>query len=274
MKLKKEFFNLIVASLLWGTIGIDVQYFAQHGANSFNVVFIRSLVAGTLGLLFSKNARKNVFKKDLIIVGLAVIAVFYEVYVFTIGVIGADLSAVFLYTAPIWVLIIGYFMDMESFNLKKVIAIILTLIGVYLISDTPSFTFISLGLGLASGITYALVIIFSKLLQNRGYDNITIISVTTIWSSVIALPIGLIYISSFNLASLESGIYLGVVASFVAYIFFYRGLKATEPTIATVTSALEPVFTILLAIPILHEFMDEKQLIGSILIILSIILVA
>ncbi|MBP1357578.1 MAG: EamA family transporter [Sulfolobus sp.] len=272
MKLKRGLLDLIIASFFWGTIGIDVEYFSRFGANSFQVVFVRGLIAGLLGLLTSRSVRNNLLKKDLILMGVLTITSFYEVYIFTIGVIGADLAAVLLYTAPIWVLIFGYFLNMESISVKKSLAILLTFIGVYLISDTPTFTLFSLGLGLASGLLYALTIIHSKYLQNKGYDNVSIVSVTTLWSTPLTLIIALIIDIKFTIYSVESGVYLGIVASFLAYIFFYRGLKYVEPSIATVASALEPVFTIILAYPILHEFMTEKELIGSILIIISIFL--
>lgn len=272
MKLRRGLLDLIIASFFWGTIGTDAEYFSRFGANSFQVVFVRGLIAGLLGLLTSRSVRKNLLKMDLILMGVLTITSFYEVYIFTIGVIGADLAAVLLYTAPIWVLIFSYFLNMESISVKKSLAILLTFIGVYLISDTPTFTLFSLGLGLASGLLYALTIIHSKYLQNKGYDNVSIVSVTTLWSTPLTLIIALIIDIKFTIYSVESGVYLGIVASFLAYIFFYRGLKYVEPSIATVASALEPVFTIILAYPILHEFMTEKELIGSILIIISIFL--
>jgi len=75
-------------------------------------------------------------------------------------------------------------------------------------------------------------------------------------------------------SSILTGIYLGIVATFLAYIFFYRGMRLTDSITASIISSLEPVFTIIFAIIILHQILTPLQFLGSGIIIFSSILIS
>ena len=269
MKLKEGISDLIISSFLWGTIGIAVQLGYTAGANPFQIVMVRSLVSSIFILPLIKIRRILDFQS--ILLGIVAIT-FYETYVYTISYLGASLSAVFLYTAPIWVLLASYLSRSEKITLRKTIASITVFVGVYLMY-LSNISLTDLYLGLASGLTYALLIIQSRRLQFKGKRDVEIIASQSLWSFPFSL-LFLIFDNYFVLTSLYVGIYLAVFATLIPYYFFYRGMRKSDSITATVISTLEPVFTIILAFIILHQVLTLLQILGSIIIILSALLVS
>jgi len=270
MKLKRGVADLVISSALWGTIGIATQVGYQAGANAFQIIFYRSLTSSLLILISFRDLR-TIVNRTSILMGVVAI-VFYETYIYSVGVLGASLSAVFLYTAPLWVAIASKAFLGDEVNLRKAIASVLVLLGVYLIYFSR-ISIYDIGWGLASGLTYALLIIYSRLMQLRGFNDKEILASQFVWSLPLSLPF--LALSPYvSLASVYAGAYLGVVPTFLAYIFFYRGMRATDSVTATVVSSLEPVFTILLAVAFLHQVLTPLQYLGSAIIIVSSILVS
>lgn len=268
--LKRGISDLVVASALWGTIGIVTQIGYMHGANTFQIILFRSIMTSVAIPLIFRNFRK-ILNKTAFVMGVVAI-LFYETYVYAIGVVGASLSAVFLYTAPIWVILASRIIIKDIVNAKKIISSLLVLVGVYLIYFSKV-SIGDIGWGLASGLTYGLLIVYSRYMQLKGFKDKEILASQAIWS----LPFSFIFYFPFpyiSLSSIITGTYLGIVPTFLAYIFFYRGMRYTDSITASIVSALEPVFTIVLAVIILHQFLTPLQLIGSVIIIFSSILVS
>ncbi|BFH72137.1 EamA family transporter [Sulfurisphaera javensis] len=268
--IKRGFYDLVIASALWGTIGIATQIGYEHGANVFQIILFRSLSSSFLIFTIFNNF-KRILNRISFIMGIVTI-IFYETYVYSVNVLGASLSAVFLYTAPLWVLLASKFFLKDKITIRKILSSLLVIIGVYFIYFSK-ISIVDIGWGLASGFTYGLLIIYSRFMQNKDFSDKEILASQAIWS----LPFSFFfYLLSPNLtfSSIYTGIYLGIVATFLAYIFFYRGMRRTDSITASVVSSLEPVFTIIFAMIILHQFLTTLQLFGSIIIIFSSILIS
>ncbi|BBG25087.1 hypothetical protein IC006_2422 [Sulfuracidifex tepidarius] len=264
--MKKGVPDLLTASFIWGTIGIVTEIGYDYGANSFASVLIRSVVASVFSL--SAVGRKSLVpSRENLIMG-AISTAFYEVYVFTIEVIGAPLSAVFLYTAPLFVVVLSKVVTQDAITFSKVVASVMVFLGVYLIylSDV---TTLDLALGVASGLTYALLIVFSRFMQMKGMSDMEIISSQSVWGLPMTMVISFLLSPDVSVSSTLTGIYLGVVATVIAYIFFYRGMRRTDSIIASIVTSMEPVFTVVLSWLILKETLTLLQLAGFAVIILS-----
>lgn len=266
MERRKGIPELVLTAFLWGTIGIATQLGTQNKANPYQIVMFRIITTSLISFFLIKDWRK-LLEKEMITMGVLSI-IFYETYIYTISVIGASISAIFLYTAPFWLIAFSK-ITKDKINIIKIISAILTFIGVYLMY-LSNITGIDLALGLASGLTYASIVLYSRIMQNKGYRDLEILIAQSVWS----MPFSLFaFAYQLTLASILSGVYLGVFPTFIAYTFFYRGMRLTDSIIATIVTSLEPVFTILLAMLILHQYLTPLQIIGAIIIILSSILI-
>lgn len=257
------YIDLALAALFWGTIGIAVNYFYILGGNPFTMVIIRSLVSSILTLLV---VRRIIVNKYAVAMGL-VTSLFYITYIYTITIDGPSLSAVLLYTAPLWVSIFSYLLVGEKATLGKVASSLTIIVGLYLMYlGVP--TLQQLFLGLASGLTYAGVISFSRLLQTKGMSNWEIIFSQSFWSIPFALPL----VRVINLPSIYAGIYLAIFDTIIPYFLFYRGMRKTDSITASIVASLEPVFTIILSMVIFKEFLNFYEALGTIMILSAIFL--
>jgi len=264
--LKRGILDLVIAAALWGSIGIAVQVGFNEGGSVFQMIFFRSFTASILSLPFIK----RIGKLKAVLMGIIAVT-FYETYVFTVSILGASLSAIFLYTAPAWVLVLSKFTN-DKVTIRKVASSILVIIGVYLLYLT-NIILSDILWGLMSGLTYALLIVYSRYMQKEFKDD-EIIASQSIWSLPIAFFLMILYSPAVTLSSLWSGFYLGLVATFLAYYFFYRGMRSTDSIIASVITSLEPVFTIIFAMIFLHQFLTPLQFLGASIILLSAILIS
>ncbi|BDC17978.1 hypothetical protein HS5_08680 [Acidianus sp. HS-5] len=262
MRITNGYTDLTLAAFFWGTIGIAVDYFYLLGGNPFTMVIIRSVVSAVISLFIVKRV---IINKYAIIMGL-VSSLFYLTYIYTIPIDGPSLSAVLLYTAPLWVSLFSHFLVKERTTRGKVISSLMILAGLYIMYlGIP--TLLEFLLGLASGLTYAGLISFSRLLQYKNMDDWEIIFAQSFWSIPFSLPL----VRLFNLPSVYSGIYLAIFATVVPYFFFYRGMKKTDSITASIVTALEPVFTIILSMIIFREFLNLYEALGSIMILSAIL---
>ena len=121
-----------------------------------------------------------------------------------------------------------------------------------------------------SGLTYGLLISFSKKLQFSGIDNNMIIAAEVVWSIPLIFLVSFFVDVNYNVYSISGGLYLAIFAEIVPYYLFYRGMKKLDSSLSMMISSMEPVFTIILAFFIIHETLTEFQFIGAIIIIISI----
>ncbi|EWG06630.1 MAG: hypothetical protein ASUL_08454 [Candidatus Aramenus sulfurataquae] len=265
MRLKKGFIDLVLSSFFWGTIGIATEFFYERHANAFSLVLFRSVTATVIVIFLVK--AKRIVNKWLALMGL-VASVFYVTYIYTITVDGPSLSAVLLYTAPLWVFLISRATEGSKASPIKLVTATLVVVGLYLIYEgTPNL--VETLLGMASGLTYALLIVYSRLLQLKGFNDWEIIASQSLWSLPfvsfsLAYPV--------TLSSVIGGIYLGVFATVIPYFFFYRGMRSTDSITASIITALEPVFTIIMTLVIFEQGLNPLQWVGTALILGSVVI--
>ncbi|MCG3108143.1 hypothetical protein L3N51_00424 [Metallosphaera sp. J1] len=265
MRLNRAFYDLVGASVLWGTIGIAVQEAYRVGANSFGIVLFRTLFS-CLILLYGGN-RKILLRWESAVMGI-ITGAFYEIYAFTIILDGAPLSSFLLYTAPLFVILFSFVLFREELSLRKVMGSVIVIVALYfdyLGTPTP----VELMWGILSGMSYAALISFSKFLQLRGFSGWDVLSAQSVWSLPLSLVVILPFSRSVSLGSVAGGLYMAVFGTIIPYYLFYRGIKIMDSAIATVISALEPVVTTLLAYPLLGQILTPLQILSAALILAS-----
>ena len=67
-------------------------------------------------------------------------------------------------------------------------------------------------------------------------------------------------------------LYAGIMSCGVAYTFQIIGQKYTEATVASLLLCMESVFAVICAVPILHESMNYREIIGCVIMFAAIIL--
>jgi DME family drug/metabolite transporter len=194
-----------------------------------------------------------------------------------------------LCSAPLIVGGLSVFIFKERITTRLVLAIGLGLVGTVLLAFGGSQGTVfkweyALGalLALATGFSYAIMVIFSKLASNaatgdRDRGPIQPIAVAFTIAAVVLLPVA-IFTGSFRL-DLAWGVwgisaYLGLIPTGLAYIIFFRAIAHTSATVASVISMLEPCVAAFLAWLLLGEQLTILSLTGSVLLLASVLILS
>lgn len=268
---------ILIAACLWGLIGPVSRLAFAHGLTPLEVAFWRATLAGGLfGLHALLLGRIRVDRRDLPIMvgfGLIGVALFYVSFQFAVQASGGALAAVLLYTAPAWVAVLSWIFLKEPMGPRKIIALVLTLVGVAGVSLQGGEVQIrpaGIMWGLISGFTYALYYLFGKIYLPR-YETPTLFAY--------AMPIGalsLLPLLRFHAAApLAWGavVFLSLCSTYLAYLVYYAGLRRLEATRAAVVATLEPVVAALVSYLAWGERFGPLGYMGAALVLIGVWLI-
>jgi DME family drug/metabolite transporter len=242
--------SVLGAALLFSTGGAAIKGTAM---TSFQVAGFRSGVAALAIALLLPAARRG-FGLSLLPAALAYAATL--IFFVAATKLTTAASAIFLQsTAPIWVLVLTPILVREPIrraDLPYVAMAALGLLLVFLGSRDPVATApqpaLGNALGLASGLTYALLMILMRRLARAGDDDGTRTGDRTLTAMVLGNAIAFLAClpMSFPIAAVSAHdvaaiTYLGVVQIGVAYWLFARGLRVLSALEISLLVLLEPV---------------------------------
>ena len=277
----KGYLLIFAAAALWGLIGPFAKLAFQEGVTPLEVAFWRAVLAW---LCFGPQAiwqrQVRVAASDLPalgLFGLTGVFLFYGSYQLAVQKGGAALASVLLYTAPAWVAVMAGLFFKERMTRIKTAALVLTLIGVALVSlgsggglsSTSGQMAGAVFYGLVAGFTYSLYYIFGKHFGAK-YAAATVF--------LYILPIGAVCLLPWLDFTPKSGTawwamaWVALLSTYGAYHCYYAGLKHLEAGRAAIAATLEPVVAALVAFFWWGEFFSPAGYIGSGLIIAAVIL--
>ncbi|MGN1412050.1 MAG: DMT family transporter [Oscillospiraceae bacterium] len=281
----KNAIYIITAGTLWGIISLFVNQLKMIGFNSMQVVSIRvffSAVILVLYLLIKDKEQLKIRIKDIplfIGTGVGSIIFFNYCYFEAIEIIGgASVPALLLYTAPIFVMILSLILFKEKITKKKVLSLIMTFIGLILVtgafSNSDRIPFSGLLLGLGSGFGYALYSIFGKSLVNK-YSAITITAYTFVVATIFSLPFsGVVQKVELivSVKGLSSALALAIVSTVLPFLFYTKGLSGMEAGKASILATVEPFVATIVGIIFFKESLSLSKIVGMLMIVIAIII--
>lgn len=285
MNNKKGFFCVAFAAVLWGVIGVFYKQVKLLGFSNFQAVFLRTSLAAVFMALFLLFKNKSHFKiklKDIwifICSGVVSLAFFNVCYYKCIELSTMSIGAGLLYTAPAFVMIMSVIFFKEKLGINKISALILTLIGSFLIAGIVGkihLTALAILAGIGSGIGYALYSIFSTVALKKGYKSETVSLYTFIFASIGILPFSEPETILKNFKGVDLSGYLWIIGCalitcVLPYIFYTKSLKFIPASKASVIATIEPVTATLISIFIFKEKTSAVQIIGIALILSAIV---
>ncbi len=278
----KGYLLIASAAALWAMIGPVAKMVFKEGIQPMEVAFWRAMIAW---LFFGVHAflkkETKIQLKDVPMVALFAvtgISLFFGSYQLAIKNGGAAFAVVLLYTAPAWVAVMSRIFFSEMITAIKTIALLMTILGVALISfgafSGSGTGGVRLGasalvFGLISGISYATYYIFGKHFSNR-YSSPTLFLYMLPAGAAGLLPwVEFSQKSSLAWAGLIS---LAFFSTYGAFYCYYSGLKYLEPTRAAVAATLEPVIAAVIAYFWWNEYFSAQGYAGSCLILAGVVL--
>ena len=270
--------SLILAMVIFGTIGIFRKYIPLP---SGIVACARGLLGVAFLLVFIKIKKikmdREAIKKHLWIllvsggfIGLNWVLLF-ESYRYT----SVAVATLCYYMAPIFVMIVSPFLLKEKLTVKKVLCVIVALIGMVFvsgvldggISDVSEMKGILFGLGAAA--LYATVIMMNqKLREVPTYDK-TIMQLGA--AAVVLIPY-ILFVEDLSAVVLTPLIVfmliiVGVVHTGIAYALYFGSMNGLKAQTVALFSYIDPIVAIILSAMFLKEPMTIYSAIGAVLVL-------
>ncbi len=285
MKRKKAALAVVASAMLWGTYGSFLTAIEARGmgANSINFLRFAATSLPILGYLLLKDKKAlRVRGKDVWLFAanaLASILFFTACYAAAIRETKIATAAALLYTAPAIVLLLSALLFGEKLTPRKILCVLLSVLGCALVSGLGSggapLTLRGLLLGLGAGLGYALYSIFSRLIQQRGYSTFTNVCWTFLIAAAAYLAISIAEGSAEEIARLPGAALLaavcGLFTGLLAYLLYTAGLREMEPSHAAQLATIEPVFAALLGAVLFSQRLSLTECLGIALVVISVV---
>lgn len=273
---------IILASTAFGVMPILAKLAYGRGATTYTVLFLRFLFAVfiLLYVILNKKISLKLDRKQILMVimlGLfgysaTALCLFISYKYVSVGV-----ATNLLYTYPAIVTLMSRFLYNEKLYGRKIISLLLSLVGVFILIEirNQSFNITGVLFAFGSAIFYSLYVLGVSTDTAKKINSYVMIFYLSLTSSFIMFLLG-VSTSTLDLNidfyALICIILLAFISTVVALMSFLRGVRIIGPSRAAILSTLEPIVSIILGFLILRERLSLNMIIGSALVIASVLL--
>lgn len=271
---------LISANIIWGA-SAPIFKWSLESIPPFTFVFVRFFLAAVMLLPFTLH-RLKISRRDIPkVIALAFVGFILHIPTIFVGLtIAPSINAsIISSSAPILLIIGSYFALKEKLKRKTLFGTMLGLVGILLIIILPIFQtgiegeLIGNLLFVVSMMSFA---VFTILLKefNLPYSPLTLTFWLFVCAAIAFFPLYLVesqgqplQISSQGLVGILFG---AVFTSNIAYMLFNFAIKHIHANEVGVFLYIDPIVTILIAIPLLGEKLTLSFLLGALLVFAGI----
>ena len=279
-----DFFLLVLLGLIWGSSFFNIKI-ATYSYDPFTLALIRVIFASIpLYLLCKyKNIQIEAFSKNwkpYALIGLCNIAIPFTLIAIGTAKINSYLAAILMSTTPMSGTILAHFFTKdEKINFLKFLGILIGFCGIiFLFFDKVIINeknYIYVLITILGSTFYSIGGILTLKLKTKGNENVT--TSTTLWSVIFLFPLSMIFETPWqltpSLGSTLSLLYLGVVATGLAWLIRFRILTVNGLVFQTQVAYLIPIFGVLFGYFLMNEIITWRVLISLMIIILGIYIV-
>jgi drug/metabolite transporter (DMT)-like permease len=264
---RKAILFLILAALLWSTAGVFVKALDWQPVS---LLAGRGIFTSIVFLLYMRRLPQKVTRWTLLAAGGSIATQFLFV---TSTKLTTAANSIFLqYTAPIYVVILAYWLLREKPSRTDWIAMGTIFLGLILFFGDQLSPDSSYGniLAVLSGVTSAIMMVsFRAQMDATPEDSILIASLAI---AVFGFPS--ILKETQTITNWLSLAYLGIFQIGLAFIFFTRGIKHIPALEANLIGTLEPILNPVWVFLFLGERMGRSALLGGLVVVLGVIISA
>ncbi len=279
-----DLFLLVLLGLIWGSSFFNIKI-ATYSYDPFTLALIRVIFASIPLFLLCKykNIRIEAFSnnwKPYALIGLCNIAIPFTLIAIGTSKINSYLAAMLMSTTPMSGSILAHFFTKnEKITLFKSIGILIGFFGIlFLFFDKVIINesnFIYVLITILGSTFYSIGGILTLKLKAKGNENVT--TSTTFWSVIFLLPMSIFFETPWqSTPSIESTLallYLGVVATGLAWLIRFRILTVNGLVFQTQVAYLIPIFGVLFGYFLMDEIITWRVLISLVIIIIGIYIV-
>ena len=277
----KDISLLLLLSIIWGSAFFNIKI-ATYSYEPFTLALVRVIFAFIPLILLCrfKNIKIEAFSKNWIwyaSIGLCNIAIPFVLIAIGTSKINSYLAAILMSTTPLSGSILAhFFIKDEKLSYLKSLGVLIGFSGIVLLffdkviinSDNYFYVFVTI----LGSTFYCIGGLLTLKLKNRVNENVT--TSTTLWAVIFLFPLSFIFESPWNssptLASTLSLLYLGVVATGLAWLIRFKILTVNGLVFQTQVAYLIPIFGIFFGYFLMDETITWRVLVSLVVILIGI----
>ena len=275
---------LTLLALIWSSAFFNIKI-ATYSYGPVTIAFLRTFFGAipVVGICLVKKIKIEAFSKDwywFAAIGMINLVIPFFLIAYGMQKVQSNLAAILMASTPLSATVLAHFFtDNEKINLTKILGVLVGFSGiVFLFSDNiliNESNFTSALLILIGSTFYVVGGLLTLKISNKKNENVT--ASILIWGTIFLIPITIFTEKPWNLnPSIDSTIsliYLGVVATGLAWLLRFRILKTNGLVFQAQVAYLIPIFGIILGYIFLKELITPKVLISVVAVIIGIYLV-
>lgn len=244
---------------------------------------VRTLFAVILFWFMRKiTANKEKIKKEdrirIALSGFLGITLYFALENIGVSMTSSSNSALIVASFPAVTTLLEFFIYQLKPNIKKVLGIIIAVIGVAILTqinaDGNSKSILGNMILIGAGVVWAFYNFITRDLTNK-YSAVTLTYYQMLAGFIFFLPLVIIEGKAWQIPTITSTgalIYLSVGCSIAAFLLYNFGLRKLSASISVSLLNLVPVLGLIFSILILHETISAIQILGGIIVIIGVIL--
>ncbi len=272
---------LILLAIIWGSSFFNIKI-ASYSYDPITLALVRVIFASIplLILCWFKKIKIEAFNNNwkwYALIGLCNIAIPFVLIAIGTSNINSYLAAILMSTTPLSGSILAhFFIKDEKLSVLKTVGVLIGFSGIILLffdkvvinSNNYIFALITI----LGSTFYCIGGLLTLRLRHKQNENVT--TSTTIWSVIFLLPFSLIIETPWNsnptLVSTLSLLYLGIVATGLAWLIRFRILTVNGLVFQTQVAYLIPIFGIIFGYFLMNEIITWRVLISLFIILIGI----
>jgi drug/metabolite transporter (DMT)-like permease len=283
---------LIGANILWASSYVAAK-FALNGTSLVIMLALRMCISSLvlLPLLWIKRGALRLTRRDLPQLALLSLVGFVLNKLFEFGGLALTTAsdvALLISSETLFTALFSWLLLRERFKKTTLCALLLGLVGVYLIVERGVFPNLPSGGGVLRVVGDLLVVmglLVEAFYTVRGkallvkHSPLLITAASIVGSVVFWIPVAGVSIVSTGwqaptLAAWFSIGWLAIMATSLAYLAWFQGLSQVHGSIAAATLFIQPLLGTLLAIVLLKEQLTFMTVLGGLLILVSVSMIS
>lgn len=258
-----------IAVFLFGLAGLFAKWIDVPAIGiTLGRVFFSSISLYIYSFIVKENIRVEKKHFILLVISGIILAFHWWSFLYSIQISTVAIGTITFSTFPLFITIIESIRN-QKISILELVSSLLIILGVFI--TIPEFSlsndmFVGIIIGILSALSYALLTLMNRYFSIY-YSSTTIALYEQSSATVILLPTLLFINSTPTFKDISLLIFLGIVTTALAHTLFITSLKHVEAHKAGIISAMESVYSILLAYLFLHEIPTVREIVGAIIII-------
>lgn len=252
---------LIIAALMWSVGGLFIKLV---DLSPVAITGTRSIAAALVFLIYLK--KPQLYLNRYFIIGVISYAAMMLLYVFSIRLTTAA-NAIFLeFTAPIYVVILGYYILNERITIFDILSMFVIFSGMtlFFIDELSFYGFWGNIMAAVAGVCLGVVTIMIRKEKESAFQ---IVLMGNILTALVCIPF--MFAGLQETASTDWFIIfvLGIVQLGIPYILYTKALRQVQALDAILVSMIEPILNPFWVYIFVGEKMGEWALVGGVLVL-------